>query len=96
MKAIAVDFKDLWKIRHPIVNCEGFTLNSFDSLIEVMISSITKSVTRMQGFHRSGKILITFSSQGKRDFQPISGEKFSNERTFFKPFNLRKKSFLRL
>lgn len=35
MKAIAVDFKDLWKIRHPINNCEGFQLNSFDTLIEV-------------------------------------------------------------
>ena len=37
MKSIAVDFKDLWKIRHPVDNCEGFVLNSFDSLIEVMV-----------------------------------------------------------
>ena len=35
MKAVAVEFKDLWKIRHPVGNCEGFNLNTFDSLIDV-------------------------------------------------------------
>ncbi len=35
MKAVAVEFKDLWKIRHPVGNCEGFNLNTFDNLIDV-------------------------------------------------------------
>ena len=44
------------------------------------------------------EILKTFSSQGKTGgFEPKSGEKFSNQGTFFKtickPFNLRKMFF---
>ncbi len=35
MKAIAVEFKDLWKIRSPVGMCEGFKLQTFDKLIEV-------------------------------------------------------------
>ena len=35
MKAIAVDFNDLWKIRAPVGHCEGFDLHTFDKLIEV-------------------------------------------------------------
>lgn len=33
--AVAVDFIDLWKIKAPIGNCEGFDLDIFDKLIEV-------------------------------------------------------------
>ena len=33
--AVAVEFKDLWKIRAPVGNCEGFDLTSFDELILV-------------------------------------------------------------
>ena len=54
--------------------------------------------------HRSGKILKTFSSQGNQrrwGFQPKSGEKIWNQGTIFqnhfqpfKPFNLRRKTFL--
>ncbi|XP_071172911.1 protein arginine N-methyltransferase 7-like [Mytilus edulis] len=32
--AVAVDFIDLWKIKAPIGNCEGFDLDIFDKLIE--------------------------------------------------------------
>ena len=39
----------------------------------------------IQGSHRSGKILKTFSSQGKTGvFQPKSGKKISNQGTFFR------------
>jgi protein arginine N-methyltransferase 7 len=34
MKAIAVEFKDLYKIRAPVGDCEGFNLHTFDKLIE--------------------------------------------------------------
>lgn len=35
IKAIAVQFKDLHKIRIPLSNCEGFTMKPFDELIKV-------------------------------------------------------------
>ena len=35
MRAIGVDFADLWKIRAPVGNCEGFDLGHFDRMIEV-------------------------------------------------------------
>ncbi|XP_033755717.1 LOW QUALITY PROTEIN: protein arginine N-methyltransferase 7-like [Pecten maximus] len=34
IKAMAVDFTDLWKIRAPVGMCEGFNLQVFDDLIE--------------------------------------------------------------
>ncbi|XP_060073824.1 protein arginine N-methyltransferase 7-like [Ylistrum balloti] len=34
IKAIAVEFTDLWKIRAPVGMCEGFNLQVFDDLIE--------------------------------------------------------------
>lgn len=34
MKAVAVDFNDLWKIRAPVGKCEGFDLGTFDKLVE--------------------------------------------------------------
>lgn len=37
IKAIAVQFKDLHKIRIPVKNCEGFTMQPFDELIEVVV-----------------------------------------------------------
>ena len=33
--AMAMHFKDLWKIRAPVGLCEGFLLNAFDSMIKV-------------------------------------------------------------
>lgn len=33
--ALAMNFKDLWKIRAPVGLCEGFLLNIFDSMIKV-------------------------------------------------------------
>ena len=36
VKAVAVDFLDLWKIRAPVGNCEGFDIGLFDELIEVI------------------------------------------------------------
>lgn len=35
IKAIAVEFKDLWKIRAPVKNAEGFDLTEFDKMIQV-------------------------------------------------------------
>jgi len=35
IKALAVEFKDLQKIRAPLGICEGFDLSSFDKLIQV-------------------------------------------------------------
>ncbi|CAH0546347.1 unnamed protein product [Brassicogethes aeneus] len=34
VKAVCVQFKDLHKIRSPLVNCEGFLMDHFDKLIE--------------------------------------------------------------
>lgn len=36
LRIMAVQFSDLWKIRAPVGICEGFNLESFDKLIEVM------------------------------------------------------------
>ena len=33
LKAVAVQFKDLWKIRAPVGDCEGFNIEKFDELI---------------------------------------------------------------
>lgn len=35
IKAVAVEFKDLQKIRAPLGVCEGFNLSSFDRLVQV-------------------------------------------------------------
>lgn len=35
IKAVAVEFKDLQKIRAPLGICEGFDLSSFDRLVQV-------------------------------------------------------------
>ncbi|XP_064466661.1 protein arginine N-methyltransferase 7-like isoform X2 [Ornithodoros turicata] len=35
IRAMAVEFSDLWKIRAPVVQTEGFDLTSFDKLVEV-------------------------------------------------------------
>lgn len=35
IKAVAVEFKDLQKIRAPLGVCEGFDLSSFDRLVQV-------------------------------------------------------------
>lgn len=35
IRGVAMDFKDLQKIRAPLGNCEGFDLSIFDELIEV-------------------------------------------------------------
>ena len=35
--AIPVEYKDLWKIRAPVRNCEGFDLEHFDKIILVSI-----------------------------------------------------------
>ena len=35
MRAIAVDFEHLWKIRAPIGICEGFDISHFDDVIKV-------------------------------------------------------------
>lgn len=35
LKAVAVDFEDLWKIRAPVKNAEGFNLSKFDEMIQV-------------------------------------------------------------
>lgn len=35
IKAMAVNFRDLWKIRSPVGMCEGFNIQLFDQLIEV-------------------------------------------------------------
>ena len=37
MRAIAVDFEHLWKIRAPVGNCEGFDISHFDDVINVLI-----------------------------------------------------------
>lgn len=39
--AIAMQFKDLWKIRAPVGLCEGFLLNIFDNMIKVIILILT-------------------------------------------------------
>ncbi|ESO98227.1 hypothetical protein LOTGIDRAFT_213858 [Lottia gigantea] len=34
IKAVGMQFKDLWKIRAPVGNCEGFDLDIFDNIIQ--------------------------------------------------------------
>lgn len=38
LKAVGVDFKDLWKIKAPVHTVEGFDLSSFDKLIQNALS----------------------------------------------------------
>ncbi|GBN22019.1 Protein arginine N-methyltransferase 7 [Araneus ventricosus] len=38
LKAVAVNFEDLWKIRAPVKNAEGFNLSRFDEMIQRAIS----------------------------------------------------------
>ena len=35
LRAVAVEFDNLWRIRAPVRNCEGFDLSVFDHLIMV-------------------------------------------------------------
>lgn len=39
IKSVAVDFKDLHKIRSPLGKCEGFEMDGFDNLIKVIINN---------------------------------------------------------
>ncbi|GIY94694.1 protein arginine N-methyltransferase 7 [Caerostris extrusa] len=38
LKAVAVDFEDLWKIRAPVKTAEGFNLSKFDEMIQRAVS----------------------------------------------------------
>uniref|UniRef100_A0A224Z6D1 Protein arginine N-methyltransferase n=1 Tax=Rhipicephalus zambeziensis TaxID=60191 RepID=A0A224Z6D1_9ACAR len=38
LKAVGVDFRDLWKIKAPVHDVEGFNLSSFDNLIQNALS----------------------------------------------------------
>jgi protein arginine N-methyltransferase 7 len=40
IRAIAVEFEHLWKIRAAVGICEGFDLKTFDSLIEVGLTAV--------------------------------------------------------
>uniref|UniRef100_L7M4L7 Protein arginine N-methyltransferase n=1 Tax=Rhipicephalus pulchellus TaxID=72859 RepID=L7M4L7_RHIPC len=44
LKAVGVQFQDLWKIKAPVHNVEGFDLSSFDSLIQTALSITDDSV----------------------------------------------------
>lgn len=35
LRAVAVDFDDLWKIRAPVKGAEGFNLSKFDEMVQV-------------------------------------------------------------
>lgn len=35
LRAVAVDFEDLWKIRAPVKEAEGFDLSKFDDMVQV-------------------------------------------------------------
>ncbi|KAL5021846.1 hypothetical protein ScPMuIL_001001 [Solemya velum] len=47
IKAMAVEFQDLWKIRAPVGRCEGFQLAAFDNIIEKS-SRLTDSTVEPQ------------------------------------------------
>lgn len=42
--AMAVDFRDLWKIRAPVGNAEGFNLSAFDKMVQEAISVADEEV----------------------------------------------------
>ena len=44
VKAVAVEFKDLWKIRADVSKCEGFDLSAFDKVIEVGINVLIRLI----------------------------------------------------
>ena len=44
LKAMGVKFDDLWKIRAPVVNAEGFDLSKFDEMVQVCYYSCVKFV----------------------------------------------------
>lgn len=37
LKAVAVHFDDLWKIRAPVISAEGFNLSKFDEMVQVFV-----------------------------------------------------------
>lgn len=45
IRAMAVCFRDLWKIRSPVGMCEGFNIQLFDDLVEVVISFRQHQIT---------------------------------------------------
>jgi len=40
IKAVAIEFEHLYKIRSAVGNCEGFDLTALDRLIEVLLQSL--------------------------------------------------------
>ena len=45
LRAVAVELEDLWKIRAPVGNCEGFDLGYFDRMIEVHVRKFRSHFT---------------------------------------------------
>ena len=43
LRAVGVDFENLWRIRAPVKNCEGFDLTLFDHLIMVGTQTVAES-----------------------------------------------------
>ena len=44
LRAIAVQFDHLWKIRAPVGKCEGFNITHFDKVIDVSLIQASKAV----------------------------------------------------
>lgn len=65
IRAAAVEFKNLQKIRAPLGTCEGFDLSSFDRLIQVGYCSLAYShfisFMILKGNFIEGKFIILFS-----------------------------------
>lgn len=47
LRAIGVEFSDLWKIRADVGNCEGFDLSHFDRMIEVRCQTVRLFICRI-------------------------------------------------
>ncbi|KAK9882087.1 hypothetical protein WA026_018933 [Henosepilachna vigintioctopunctata] len=82
VKAIAVCFDDLHKIRTPLINCEGFKMNDFDKLIEES-SNISDDAVEVQPlWEYPGTALSKVAEVLNIDFTKNSLEVLENKGVF--------------
>ncbi|CAG9856165.1 unnamed protein product [Phyllotreta striolata] len=88
VRAVAMHFKDLYKIRSPLGNCEGFLMKNFDKLIENSRTFCDDSVEAQPLWEYPGFALSEIHDLSEIDFVNSTGNSIEKKGTFTIQSNL--------
>ena len=75
IRGVAMEFKDLHKIRAPLCTREGFDLSSFDKFVQVIAFKLFLTIITIFLFRQCYKASLEFISKNFVEFPVISGIK---------------------